>query len=100
MNLAQLTVLLSFVTGGAFAATPEKEIAKLEQEAQRCEHFAGEWDSGLSRKRQREIEQGVDIHCGKAQKMLSELRIKFRDNPQLLATIESFANDSVKSYRQ
>ena len=67
--------------------------------ADACEHFAGEFDGGLSKQRQKEIERGVVRYCQPAQKRLKRLTEKYKNDPKVTEIIRGHANDSVISFR-
>jgi hypothetical protein len=67
--------------------------------AEDCEHFAGEFDGGLSKARQREIERGVVKYCKRAQNQLKKLQVKYKDDARVSEIIRSNTNDSVTSFR-
>lgn len=67
--------------------------------ADACDHFAGEFDGGLSTKRQREVERQVVRYCRPAQKQLQQLSKKYIDDPRISKIIHSHANDAVTGFR-
>lgn len=76
-----------------------KDVQVFIKNAEACEHLAGEFDGGLSKQRQKEIERGVVRYCQPAQKQLKRLTAKYRNNSKLMETIRSHANESVTSFR-
>lgn len=76
-----------------------KDVQVFIDNADACEHFAGEFDGGLSRQRQKEIERGVVRYCQPAQKQLKRLTAKYKDDPKITEIIRSHVNDSVISFR-
>lgn len=84
----------------ALATEPApKDVQNFIRNAEACEHFAGEFDSGLSEQRQRELERAVIRHCRAAQGQLQQLKAKYKDNPRLAELIRAHANESVTSFR-
>lgn len=81
-------------------AAERPDVAAYVKNAEFCEHFAGEWDSSLSKKRQREIERGVLRYCGEANLQLPILLKKYQNNPRVRKQIEAHAYDSVKSFKK
>jgi hypothetical protein len=79
--------------------TTPQDVQAFIRNANACEHFAGEFDGGLSEKRQREIERSVVKHCQTAQKQLEQLSAKYRKNPRVTKIIRAHANDSVAGFR-
>lgn len=76
-----------------------KDVKVFIDNADACEHFAGEFDGGLSKQRQKEIARGVVRYCGSAQKQLKRLNEKYKNDTKMSETIRSHTNDSVISFR-
>ena len=76
-----------------------KDVAQFVENAQMCEHFAGEWDDN-DKARQREITQAVASSCGQAQRQWKRLRVKYAGQPKLQQVIADNANDAVRSFRK
>lgn len=88
------------MSAAVFAKEPiPKDVQVFIDNADACEHLAGEFDGGLSRQRQKEIERGVVRYCQPAQKQLKRLTEKYKNDPQMTEIIRSHANDSVISFR-
>lgn len=75
------------------------DVAKFINNAEMCEHFAGEWDDN-DKARQREITQAVAQSCGQAQQQLKRLRVKYAKEPEIRKVIDDNANDAVRSFRK
>lgn len=75
------------------------DVAKFINNAEMCEHFAGEWDDN-DKARQREITQAVAQSCGAAQQQLKRLRVKYAKEPEIRKVIDDNANDAVRSFRK
>ena len=75
------------------------DVAKFIDNAEMCEHFAGEWDDN-DKARQREITQAVEQSCGQAQKQWKRLSAKYAGQPALKKRIAEHANDAVRSFRK
>ena len=75
------------------------DVAKFIDNAEMCEHFAGEWDDN-DKARQREITQAVAQSCGAAQRQLKLLRVKYAKQPAIKKVIDQHANDAVRSFRK
>ena len=75
------------------------DVAKFIDNAEMCEHFAGEWDDN-DKVRQREITQAVAQSCGAAQQQLKRLRVKYAKEPEIRKVIDDNANDAVRSFRK
>jgi hypothetical protein len=96
------TILLACLAVSATAPaknTIPQDVQAFTRNADACEHFAGEFDGGLSEKRQREIERSVVKHCQTAQKQLEQLSAKYKNDPRVTKMIRAHANDSVTSFR-
>ena len=99
-----MKLVLAFMLGclpmlaGAQEKLP-KDVAQFVDNAQMCEHFAGEWDDN-DKVRQREITQAVASSCGQAQRQWKRLRVKYAGQPEILKVIDEHANDAVRSFRK
>ena len=78
---------------------PPRDVARFVENAEMCEHFAGEWDEH-DKARQREITQAVEQSCGQAQKQWKRLSAKYAGQPALKKRIAEHANDAVRSFRK
>ena len=76
-----------------------KDVAQFVENAQMCEHFAGEWDDN-DKARQREITQAVASSCGQAQRQWKRLSTKYARQPKLQKIIADHANDAVRSFQK
>lgn len=79
-------------------AVPQ-DVQTFIRNAEDCEHSAGEFDGGLSKARQREIERSVVKYCKRAQSQLKKLSVKYKDDARITEIIRSNTNDSVTSFR-
>ena len=99
-----MKLLLAFMFGclpmlaGAQEKLP-KDVARFVENAQMCEHFAGEWDDN-DKARQREIIAAVNDACGQAQRQWKRLSAKYAGQPKLQKVIADNANDAVRSFRK
>ena len=75
------------------------DVAKFIDNAEMCEHFAGEWDDN-DKARQREITQAIEQSCGAAQRQLKRLRVKYAKEPEIRKVIDDNTNDAVRSFRK
>ena len=76
-----------------------RDVAQFIEQAQMCEHFAGEWDDH-DKARQREVTQAIEQSCGLAQRQWKRLAVKYAAQPKLQKMIDAQANDAVRSYRK
>lgn len=76
-----------------------RDVAQFIENAQMCEHFAGEWDDN-DKARQREITHAVASSCGQAQRQWKRLSAKYAGQPRLQKIIAEHANDAVRSFRK
>ena len=76
-----------------------KDVARFVENAEMCEHFAGEWDDH-DKARQREITQAIEQSCGLAQRQWKRLAAKYAGQPALKKRIAEHANDAVRSFRK
>jgi len=58
--------------------------------ADTCEHFAGEWDNSLPKSRQKEIELSVNKYCSLTKKQQPILKEKYRNNTDILNSINNY----------
>ncbi|EZP37624.1 hypothetical protein [Janthinobacterium lividum] len=99
-----MKLVLAFMFGclpmlaGAQEKLP-KDVAKFVENAQMCEHFAGEWDDN-DKARQREIIAAVDDSCGQAQRQWKRLSAKYAGQPAIKKVIDAHANDAVRTFRK
>ena len=99
-----MKLVLAFMLGclpmlaGAQEKLP-KDVARFVENAQMCEHFAGEWDDN-DKARQREITQAIEQSCGLAQRQWKRLAAKYAGQPAIKKVIDEHANDAVRSFRK
>jgi hypothetical protein len=101
MKLKTMICLASLILFGVTFAEEllPTEVESFIKNADACDHFAAEFDGGLSTKRQREIERQVVKYCRPAQRQLRQLSKKYRDNPKISKILHSHANDAVTGFR-
>lgn len=98
----KIVVLVACMAAGAQISAEEttpKDVQGFIRNADACDHFAGEFDGGLSERQQKEIERSVVRYCQPAQKQLKLLTKKYKHDPKMTVLIQSHANDSVTSFR-
>ena len=99
-----MKLVLAFMLGclpmlaGAQEKLP-RDVARFVENAEMCEHFAGEWDDN-DKARQREITQAIEQSCGQAQRQWKRLSTKYAGQPALKKLIAEHANDAVRSFRK
>lgn len=98
-KIAVAVVCLVMTTLALAKDSIPKDVRVFIENAEACEHLAGEFDGDLSEQRQKEIERGVVRYCQSAQKQLKRLSAKYKNDPKLMEIIRSNANDSVISFR-
>ena len=74
------------------------DVAKFIDNAEMCEHFAGEWDEN-DKARQRDITLAIEQSCEAAQQQLKRLSVKYAKQPAIRKVIDQHANDAVMSFR-
>ena len=99
VKIAILVVCFVVSTATLAKGTIPKDVQVFIENADACEHLAGEFDGGLSKQRQKEIERDVVRYCKPAQKQLKRLTEKYKNDAKLTEIIRSHANDSVTSFR-
>lgn len=93
-------LLLVTVQGTSAAGPLPKDVRIFVENAEACEHMAGEWDGDLPKSRQREITKAIKKYCAPAKRKLPLLTEQYKGNPKILRTISEHAYDSVKSYTE
>lgn len=86
-------MLCLVISGCAVAklhSTPSADVKAFTDNADNCIHLSGEWDNTLPKKRQLEIEKGVDRYCGKAKEQKEKLRIKYKNNAEVEEILNSY----------
>lgn len=86
MKKIMLAVTALLLTAGCSAVQAEPihaDVKASQDNAEDCEHFAGEWDSSLPESRQKEIEAGIDKYCTAARQQQAQLRKKYPGNKQI-----------------
>jgi hypothetical protein len=74
-----------------------KDVRAFKENAELCEHYAGEWDSELPDVQRRSIEAGIDASCSKAQTQAKALKRRYRHDKEVMRLINQY--DSVKSFQ-
>ncbi|USX14050.1 hypothetical protein NHH88_31175 [Oxalobacteraceae bacterium OTU3CAMAD1] len=97
---AILLLLLVAVQGVSAAGPLPKDVRIFVENAETCEHMAGEWDGELPKSRQKEITRAIKKYCAPVKRQLRLLTEKYKGNRQVLNTISQHAYDSVKSYTE
>ncbi|AGE85973.1 hypothetical protein E7W39_12485 [Cronobacter sakazakii] len=68
----------------------QPDVKAFQDNADECQHFAGEWDSTLPKSRQKEIEAGVDKYCTAARQQQEQLKKKYKGNHQVEQIIAEY----------
>ena len=93
-------LLLVTVQSVSMAGPLPKDVRAFVENAETCEHMAGEWDGDLPKSRQKELERAIKKYCAAAKRQLPLLTEKYKGNPKILRTISEHTFDSVKSYTE
>lgn len=86
MKKIMLAVTALLLTAGCSAVQAEPihaDVKASQDNAEDCEHFAGEWDSSLPENQQKEIEAGIDKNCTAARQQQEQLRKIYPGNKQI-----------------
>lgn len=59
------------------------DVEAFQNNAEDCQHFAGEWDSYWLKSEQEQIEASVDKYCGAARKQQKQLQKKYPGDKQV-----------------
>ena len=94
--------LIIWLTAKCVLAAPPlpRDVQVFVQNADSCEHMAGEWDSDLPKAQRTEITLAIKKYCAPAKYQLPHLMEKYKKNPLILKTLSKHAYDSVKSYTE
>ena len=85
--------LLFFIACPAIA---QGDIERFERNAELCDHFAGEFDSDLSKLERQRIVRLTNRYCGRAKRQMDQLVEKHKREPEVLDRINRY--ETVKSY--
>ena len=93
MKRQLLALCLSLGSAAACFATESlpPDVSAFINNAEECQHFAGEWDSDLSAARQKEVEKAIELTCGKAREEKEALQIKYKGNKQVEERLADYA---------
>lgn len=58
--------------------------------AEDCQHFSGKWDSELLTARKKEIEENINVSCGKAKIEREALKKKYAGNKKIEAQLNEY----------
>lgn len=85
MKKLLLALCLSLCSAAACFATESlpPDVSSFINNAEECQHFAGEWDSDLSDERKKEVETAIEQTCGKAKEEKETLQRKYKGNQQI-----------------
>ncbi|MGD8162503.1 hypothetical protein [Pantoea sp. FN0307] len=81
--MAVTTLLLTVSCSAVQAESLQADVKAFQDNAEECQHFAGEWDSSLPKSRQKEIEAGADKYCTVARRQQEQLKKKYPGNKQV-----------------
>jgi len=71
-------------------AKEQTDIERFVEDAEVCDHLAGEWDPILSKPDQRTIEKNVEIYCGRAKKQQIMLKKKYKDRSEIMKKLDGY----------
>lgn len=78
-------------------ANEKTDIERFVENAEACDHLAGEWDPILSKPERRTIEKNVHIYCGRAKKQQIMLKKKYKDSSEITKILDNY--ESVNFFR-
>ncbi|MTH47616.1 hypothetical protein GJV78_15395 [Escherichia alba] len=67
-----------------------KDVTAFLNNAESCQHLAGEWDSQLPKAQQENIERQVNIVCPTAKEQQAELRARYSGEQNILDVINGY----------
>ena len=88
--IACLCIPIVCIAGGA----NREDVKRFADNADTCLHLAGEFDSSLSKKEQKEIITSTNKYCLRAKKQLDALLIKYKNDPDVQEVISQY--DDIK----
>ncbi|KJV27182.1 hypothetical protein VI06_15610 [Aquitalea magnusonii] len=91
-----LVVLIIFPCA-TFGGGLKRDVTDFIKNAEMCEHFAGEWDAGLSSLHKQRIEFEIHKYCKKAKIKRNVLLVKYKNNKKVIDIIDSY--DSIKYFQ-
>lgn len=84
-------IILAAFTFSAFGEQSfPQDVQHFLDNAEMCQHLAGEWDSSLPEKDKRDIEKSVDTYCPPAKKALADLREKYKGNSEITKRLSEY----------
>ncbi|KGD75292.1 membrane protein precursor [Tatumella morbirosei] len=95
MKTLNLIFVCMVFSGGAYSQvrqSPEEntEIKYFTDIADNCDYLSGEWDSDLTKKRQREIEKQVDRYCSEVSRLKEKLKQKYKGHPDIESILNGY----------
>jgi hypothetical protein len=94
MNRFTLLMLLSIALPAIAGNLQNKDVRAFVENADLCEHLAGEWDPDLPKSDRVRIKQQVKTYCPKARKQMYALEKKHAKDPEIQQLISEY--DSVR----
>ncbi|WP_086113601.1 hypothetical protein [Xenorhabdus beddingii] len=92
-KLTMTCIIFFFLCGYTRASennTP-KDLQEYIDNAEDCQHFAGEWDNELPEERQKEVEDALDQYCMKAKELQKKLKEKYQNDTKKIEIIDDYA---------
>jgi hypothetical protein len=97
MKLTKLLVVLIIFPCATFGERLKRDVTDFIKNAEMCEHFAGEWDTGLSNSHKESVEFQIHRYCKKAKIQRNVLLVKYKNNKKVINIIDGY--DSVKNFQ-
>ena len=82
--------LLMLLSCSHAAARYPADVQAFIDDAQECQHLAGEWDPEIPQSQQREIEKQVDIVCTRAKSQRGVLKERYHNHTDIIDAIDRF----------
>ncbi|WP_099140368.1 hypothetical protein [Xenorhabdus kozodoii] len=91
-KLTMVCIMFFFLCGFTLASDNiiPKDLQEYIDNAEDCQHFAGEWDSHLSDERKKEIENDIEQYCTKAKLLQNKLKEKYKKDTRKIEIIENY----------
>lgn len=89
-QILSIIILTVFTFSASGEQSFPQDVQHVLDNAEMCQHLAGEWGSSLPEKDKSDIEKGVDTYCPPAKKALPDLREKYKGNSEITKILSEY----------
>ncbi|WP_086109287.1 hypothetical protein [Xenorhabdus vietnamensis] len=91
-KLTMICIIFFFLCGNTWASENNipKDLQEYIDNAEDCQHFAGEWDNELPDERQKEVENALEKYCTKAKELQKKLKEKYQNDTKKIEIINDY----------